>query len=214
MRRAYLLTGYRLFFGLLGFSAVITEVATLHQRGRLDAFNFFSYFTIQSNLIAVAILLLTASLFSQALPAHTLAMVRGAATLYIVTTGIVFSLLLAGIEGAEFTAVPWDNWVLHYIMPLAVAVDWFVDLPAERLPWRRAIVWLLYPLAYVVYSLIRGPVVGWYPYPFLNPAPHGYIAVVGTSIAIALGLAAFIWVLTRFTGVARPDSAQGPDGIC
>jgi len=206
MRTRYLLTGYRLVFGLLGFSAVVTEVATLRERGRFAPFNFFSYFTVESNLFAIALLLLSASAFAPALHRHShpWAMLRGAATLYMVTTGIVFAVLLAGIEGAEFTAVPWDNIVLHDLMPLAVAVDWVVDLPAHRLTFRHAAVWLVFPLAYVVYSLIRGHFVGWYPYPFLNPSAHGYSGVAGTSVALALVLAVFLWVLTRLTGFARP----------
>jgi len=182
----------------------VTEVATLQERGTFAPFNFFSYFTVESNLFAIAMLLLSASAFAPGLPRHPWAMLRGAATLYMVTTGIVFAVLLAGLEGAEFTAVPWDNIVLHYLMPLAVAVDWIVDLPAHHLTFRHAAVWLVFPLAYVVYSLIRGHFVGWYPYPFLNPSAHGYSGVAGTSVAIALALAVFLWVLTRFTGVARP----------
>lgn len=192
--------GYRLFFGLLGFSAVVTEVATLQARGKLAPYNFFSYFTIESNLFAVVVLILSASALAQGMHSHPLALLRGAATLYTVTTGIVFALLLAGIEGAELTAVPWDNTVLHYIMPLALAVDWFIDLPKQRLTFRQAAVWLVFPMAYVVYSLVRGHFVHWYPYPFLNPNEHGYGAVAGTSVAIAVAVAVFIWVLTRFTG--------------
>ncbi len=206
MRMGYLLTGYRLVFGLLGLTAVVTEVATLQERGRFAPFNFFSYFTVESNLFAIAMLLLGASAFAPALHSRSRpwAMLRGAATLYMVTTGIVFAVLLAGIEGAEFTAVPWDNIVLHDLMPLAVALDWVVDRPAHRLTFRHAVVWLVFPLAYVVYSLIRGHFVGWYPYPFLNPSAHGYSGVAGTSVALALTLAVFVWVLTRLTEFARP----------
>ncbi len=204
MRTGYLLTGYRLVFGLLGFSAVVTEVATLRERGTFVPVNFFSYFTVESNLFAIALLLLSASAFASGRPRYSWAMLRGAATLYMVTTGIVFAVLLARIEGAEFTAVPWDNIVLHDLMPLAVAVDWVVDRPTHRLPFRHAALWLAFPLAYVVYSLIRGHLVGWYPYPFLNPSAHGYPAVAATSVALALVLALFVWVLTRLTGFARP----------
>jgi hypothetical protein len=113
MRKGYLLTGYRLDFGLLGFSALVTEAATLQERGKFAPVNFFSYFTVESNLFAAAVLLLGASAFAPGLRGYPWAMLRGAGTLYMVTTGIIFAVLLAGIEGAEFTAVPWDNIVLH-----------------------------------------------------------------------------------------------------
>ncbi len=208
MHKGYLLTGYRLFFGLLGFSAVVTEAATVQARGKAPLLNVFSYFTIESNLWAAAILLLSASAVAPALPGRLLALLRGTATLYMATTGIVFAVLLAGIEGVAFTAVPWDNIVLHYIMPVAVTVDWFGDLPTHRLTFGRAAVWFVFPLAYVVYSLIRGPGVEWYPYPFLDPRTHGYSGVAGTSVALAVAVAVFIWVLTRFTGRTRSGPGQ------
>ena len=81
-------------------------------------------------------------------------MLRGSSTLNMIVVGIVFSLLLAGID-AELTAVPWDNTVLHYIMPVFVALDWYVDLPKVRIGFKRALVWMAFPTAYVTYSLIR-----------------------------------------------------------
>jgi hypothetical protein len=199
VQKRYLLTGYRIFFAFLAFGAIVTEMATLAERGKLAPFNLFSYFTIEGNVIAAAVLVLSVLAVAQDMPVRLLAMLRGAATLYIVIVGIVFSVLLASIEGAEFTAVPWDNWVLHYIMPIAVAVDWFVDLPGAVITFRDGLVWLAFPVAYVIYSLVRGYLVGWYPYPFLDPATHGFGAVVFTSIGIAVFAAALAWFLTRFT---------------
>jgi len=80
---------------------------------------------------------------------------RGAAALYMATTGIIFSVLLAGLD-VELTAVPWDNLVLHYIMPAAMLLDWIINRPKHRISFKRALVWLVYPLAYVAYSLGRG----------------------------------------------------------
>ncbi len=129
-----------------------------------------------------------------------LAWLRGAATLYLAITGLVFSLLLAGLEGVEFTAVPWDNIVLHYLMPAAVVLDWAVAPPVRRIPFQRGLLWLAYPLAYVVYSLIRGHSSHWYPYPFLDPGPRGYTGVIQSSIGIAISAAVLVFVLTLVTG--------------
>ncbi len=50
--------------------------------------------------------------------------------------------------------------------------------------------WLIFPLVYVIYSLIRGPYVDWYPYPFLDPRAGGYdgVAAYAAGIAIAMGI--------------------------
>src|SRR5689334_7016109 len=174
MRRPAWLLVAKVAFALLGFSAVVTELATLAERDRLVASNFFSFFTIQSNLLAVVALLLGACSRSTGSRRDLLDWFRGAATLYMVITGIVFSLLLSGLEDAELTAVPWDNVVLHYVMPVVLLGDWLVDRPDRPVPFTRALVWLVFPLAYLAYSLIRGPIVDWYPYPFLDASVKGY----------------------------------------
>jgi len=197
MKRNYLV-GYKLFFGLLGFSAIVTEIAAIAVRGQWNPGNFFSYFTIESNVLAVVSLLLGAFLVYAKKRSKKADYFRGAVTLYMVVTGIVFSVLLSGIEGITLTAVPWDNVVLHYIMPVAVALDWIADRPTY-ISFKKALPWLLFPIIYLVYSLIRGAVIGWYPYPFLNPENGGYGQVVLTSVVIALVGVVLVYVVTRFS---------------
>jgi hypothetical protein len=199
VNKTYLLIGSRIFFALLGFSAIVTEIATLSERDRFIPSNFVSYFTVEANLFAVIVLVLSALALASNRQSGSVALLRGSSTLNMIVVGIVFSLLLADID-AELTAVPWDNAVLHYIMPVYVALDWFIDLPKVRITFKRALVWMVFPIAYVAYSLIRGRFVGWYPYPFLNPVERGYLGVTITSVEIALGAAGLIWVLARFTG--------------
>ncbi|HTE21734.1 MAG TPA: Pr6Pr family membrane protein [Candidatus Limnocylindria bacterium] len=191
------LTGYRLVFGLLGLSAIATEIVVLIGRGRFAPANFFSYFTIESNLFAACVLMLGGLMLARGQKTSGLGMLRGAATLYMVVTGLVFTLLLSGIEGAEFTAVPWDNIVLHYMMPVVVFADWLVDPPKSRIAFKKALVWLAFPLAYFAYSLVRGHFTDWYPYPFMNPSEKGYISVAGTGILIAAAGVGLVWLLSR-----------------
>lgn len=48
---------------------------------------------------------------------------------------------------------------------------------------------LLYPLAWVAFTVIRGILTNWWPYPFLDPAgPNG----VGGVVAYIVGIAAFM----------------------
>ncbi len=195
------LASFRVFFSLLGFSALVTEIATLSERGRFIPVNFFSFFTVEANLFAILILLASALVPVNNNRDDRLALLRGSSTLNMIVVGIVFSILLAGLD-AQLTAIPWDNTVLHYIMPVFVALDWFIDLPKVLISFKRALVWMAFPITYVTYSLIRGHFVDWYPYPFLNPNEHGYVGVAITSVVIAIGAAGLIWVLVRFT---RPE---------
>lgn len=194
----YLLMTSRILFALLGFSAIVTEIATLSERNRFIPVNFFSYFTIEANLFAVIVLLLSALALASNKQSERLALLRGSSTLYMMVVGILFSLLLAGID-AEFTSVPWDNTVLHYIMPLFVTLDWFIDQSPVHITFKRALVWMIFPIAYVAYNLIRGHFVGWYPYPFFNPTENGYISVAMITAGIVVGSAGLIWVITKFT---------------
>ena len=203
MKRNYLV-GYKVFFGLLGFSAIVTEIAVLWSNGKLIPANFFSYFTIESNVIAFVVFLFSAFYVFAGKKSTKLDFFRGAATFYMVVTGIVFSVLLAGIEGAELTAVPWDNVVLHYLIPIAIAFDWIIDTPSRRIAFKNAIWWLIFPLAYLAYSLLRGPIVGFYPYPFLDPAHGGYAAVAVTSIFIMIGGLVLVFIISR-VGAKQKD---------
>lgn len=196
MQKKNLLMGYRVFFVLLAFAALITEIAVTHERGTFVPANFFSFFTVESNSLAVIILLASTLALARNKQSRLMAILRGANTMNMIVVGIVFLLLLSGLENAEFTAVPWDNTVLHYIMPIAVAVDWFIDIPKLRITFKQALSWLLFPAAYAIYSLIRGHFVGWYPYPFLNPSQHGYASVAATSIVLMFGALGLAWMLT------------------
>lgn len=193
---------YRLIFGLLGLSAIATEVVVLLQRGTFMPANFFSFFTIQSNLMAAFVLVTGGVLLLCRKPGLPI-LVRGAATLYMLVTGIIFALLLSGLDAGVLTAVPWDNTVLHYLMPLAVLGDWLLDPPKQRIAFRRAAVWLLYPVVYLVYTLIRGHFVGWYPYPFLHASNRGYIAVVLTSVGVAAVIVCLAWLVATRQALIR-----------
>ena len=173
MTRSRILGAVRLAFTLLALTAVGTQLALGLQREIFVVANFFSFFTIESNLIGAFVLLLTGVGALRSADPGRFALLRGAATLYMTTTGIIYFLLLRGLEASLQTPVPWINTVLHYVMPLVLLIDWFVS-PARRITFTRALVWLLFPLAYVAYSLIRGSIVGWYPYPFLNANEQSY----------------------------------------
>ncbi len=188
LRSQMFLISYKIFFALLSFGAVVTEIATLVERGYFTPLNFFSYFTIQTNILVFVTLLLSA-LALAAGRERRLDVLRSAVTVYILVVGIGFSLLLARMEGLVLTAVPWDNTVLHYIIPAAMLVDFLIDRPKRALSFKKSLVWLLFPVLYVTYALMRGAMTGWYPYPFLNPATSGYGSVALTVIGLfVLGL--------------------------
>lgn len=172
---------YRLLFSLLALAAIVVQLADLAGKGILNPVNYFSYLTIQSNLIGVAVLLIGAATW-RAARSSTMELARGGAVVYLTITFVVFALLLSGTD--VDTAIPWVDTVLHKIFPLVVIVDWLIDPPVARLTLRQSLVWLVYPLVWVGYTLVRGAIAGWYPYPFLDPANGGYGSVAAYVVAI------------------------------
>jgi hypothetical protein len=117
-------------------------------------------------------------------------------------TGIVYALLLSGLEDSLQTPIPWVNFVLHYLFPFVAFADWFIDRPARKVTFTQSLWWLVFPIAYLIYSLVRGPLVGWYPYPFLDPANGGYAAVFVTAVCIT---AAAVVLCALFAKLSAPQ---------
>jgi hypothetical protein len=206
-KRRILIVG-RLFFALLVLTALVSQLV-VHIRHGFDVVNFFSYFTNLSNIFASIVFLIGAiSLLRQREPTVTDDLVRGAAAAAMVVVGIVYGLLLRNEDLG--TLQPWVNTVLHFIMPLAVVADWIYQPPKSRLTIQQVWFWLIYPLVYLVYTLDRGAVVGFYPYPFLNPAKAGGIgAVVLYCIAIFAVFLLVSWGLIALGNtLARPASPK------
>lgn len=89
--------------------------------------------------------------------------------------------------GGSFFAQARD-WTLHGVLPAAFLLDWLIDRGKTVLPWRSMLYWLIFPLLYCFYSLVRGPISGWYPYYFLDPGHQGSYAVVALGCAVILVL--------------------------
>jgi hypothetical protein len=185
-------SGLRLLMAAAVVAAIITQLANTISVGN-SVTNFFSFFTIQSNIIG-AVAMVTAALAGEtARRSVWLSQFRGAATLYMGITGMIFSLLLSGADVQ--TPIPWVNSVLHYVFPLFIVIDWLVDRSVRPLSFRQGLIFLAYPIAYGVYTLIRGPIVDWYPYPFLDPRTLGYPYVAVMMVFVAIVGLALAWLL-------------------
>ncbi|GAA4255191.1 Pr6Pr family membrane protein [Dactylosporangium darangshiense] len=142
----------------------------------------FVYFTVQSSVVIAAV---SAVAVFRAVPAP----VRGAATLYSVITGTVYHALLANPSSPFYQedsgAHTVHNLLLHTVTPILAAVTWLV-IERERVRWWLAAVWLAYPLAYLVFALVRGAFVHEYPYPFVDLDKEHALGVTRNSIGFTL----------------------------
>lgn len=193
-----MIASYRTIGGLLTIVAIAYQVHAGLEHPRFSVADYFSYFTVLSNLFAAGILLVGAGRRDRP-RSRTFELLRGAAVLYMLTTGIVYAVLLSG----NHVSTPWVNTVVHRVMPVVLSVDWLLDAPGVALQAKRALSWLSFPLVYLIYTLVRGPIVHWYPYPFLDPRlSGGYLRIAGNCLAIAVGLIAMTRVIV-WAGNAR-----------
>jgi hypothetical protein len=176
--------------------------------------NFFSFFTIESNVLAVVALACggfwaLAHRGSTAEP-RWLAILLMCASTYMIVTGVVYNLLLRGIELPQGSTVGWSNEVLHVVIPIIMLADVLFAPRRRSLGWSAVGIAAIFPIVWVIYTLIRANLViapasgkpSWYPYPFLDPAqPGGYGGVslyVLLIAAIIIGAAALVvWVGRR-----------------
>ncbi|WP_193106681.1 Pr6Pr family membrane protein [Brachybacterium sp. FME24] len=185
--------------------------------------NFFSYFTILSNLLAACVLLVGAIWLMRhrhgtVVEPAWLATLFACATTYIVVTGVVYNLLLRSISIAGISDA-WTNETLHVVIPLVLLGDAFLAPKRRALPWRAIAVVVVFPIIWVLYTMVRanlvvGPLTGdpwWYPYPFLDPhlVPGGTLGVAGYIVGIAVAITAVaagvVW-LGRYR--ARPATSS------
>jgi hypothetical protein len=220
----------RAVMALLTLAAVIAQLAssigqTLDKGGSVPGLvvNFLSFFTIDSNIATVVVLAIGAVLLLTRTDDDPLwfTALRAAVVTYMVTTGVVYNLLLRNIPLPQGQTVLWSNEVLHVIAPAYMLLDWL--FAPGRAPLRRRIVWAIaaFPIVWAVYTLIRAPFAAdpntgaqpWYPYPFLNPetSANGYLSVAFYIVLIAAVILCagygVVWVSRRWRG-SRPLPAD------
>lgn len=165
--------------------AIVAQFVSTASGTTINPFNFFGYFTIQSNLIAaIAFFASALFIFRNKIQPEWVIYLRALATILMVIVGIVYNTLLAGLELDGSFNVPWSNDILHIVIPIYAALDWLLFGDRPKLPFSRLWVMLIYPIVWLVVVLIRGATDGWVPYPFLSPT-NGYLSVAIYSIAIA-----------------------------
>lgn len=169
---------------------------------------FFSYFTIQSNLLAAGTALALATR-----PAHDGPMwrvLRVSAILGMTVTFMIYMAVLRPIVHLHGISKLTDI-AFHYIAPLLTVVGWFLFGPWPRIDTRSLLRHLAWPFSYLVYVLGLGAISGWYPYPFINVGKLGYPHVLLNALALTallLFTGAIFRVLDTWRGGAKAQPLE------
>ncbi|MER6976962.1 Pr6Pr family membrane protein [Streptomyces carpinensis] len=202
---------YRLLVAAAAAAAVTAEMLIG------PPFRVLSHFAIQSN-IAVALVLTFSARRAWATRRPVPAALTGAVVLYVTMSAVVYHLFLTetsppfSITGAPGTHHLWQSvagHLLHTAVPIAALLDWLLLTAPAHLHLRQAPAWLLYPLAYLAFSLTRGELLpsgaaDRYLYPFLDVARHGYKHVLANALLLGLSFYALAILLVAVDH-ARPN---------
>lgn len=152
-----------------------------------------AYFTVLSNLTALVLMLNTA------ITGHISAKTAGVLTVVMITVGLGYHILLAGIWVPTGLAW-WADQGLHTAVPILSVMWWAGFAPKAGLTGRDGLEWLVWPIGYAAYALTRGINSGFYPYPFLDLSVLD-ISRVALNVA-GLG-AMFVALALLLIGIAR-----------
>ncbi len=180
-------------FGLsMGIVAIVLQFCfMLHNRTASvpeTIVRFFSFFTILTNfLVAVAFTSIAAGSKVKRNSLFFRPSVCTAVTVYILVVGLVYNVILRW----QWHPKGWEKLadeLLHTIIPLYVFLYWWLFVPAQTLKWKNVLPWLLYPMIYCIYTLIRGSFADFYPYPFMDVMKLGYSTVLMNSVYVMLAI--------------------------
>lgn len=173
----------------LVMQTVITAGATTGHfhtpAGRIG--NLFCFFTIDSNIVVAVVSALLAVRLDR--ESTIFRVFRLVGLVCIVVTGVVFHLVLADqqdLRGWSFVA----DLLLHTVVPILYPVGWLLFGPRGAVSPRIVGLAVLPPIAWLVFTFIRGPIVHWYPYPFLDVLANGYVSSLVNCAFVALLLLA------------------------
>jgi len=180
---------YRIIAGLIGTLAVLALVAHIALRssrsGLVSALWWSGgYFTILTAGLTAASFLLIAWT-GRRLPYGWMGML----TMSMIMVALVYHVMLAHLFSPQGVR-GWTNQAFHTFLPAAILWFWLMEVTRNgpRVT-ARPLTWIIWPMGYGVYVLVRGAFTGWYPYPFLNVARLGWDGVLPNLAGI---LAAFV----------------------
>ena len=167
---------------------------------------FFSYFTIQSNLLVLASVL--PLMRDSDHDGRVWRVLRLASLLGITITGLVYVVVLAPLDHPHGIHA-WTNAGQHYVSPVMTVLGWLLLGPRPRFTM-SAVGWaLVWPVMWIAFTLAHGAATGWYPYDFLDVSALGY-AVAVRNLGLVVLVALVFLLLFRLVDRRLPATDADP----
>lgn len=161
---------------------------------------FFSFFTILTNILVASYF--TSQIISSKGNSRNLFSKTGtltAITVYITVVGLVYQIALRHLWKPTGLQMIVDE-LLHTIIPTLAIIYWFLYEQKSELKWKMIPKFLLYPLFYLAFILVRGQLSGFYPYPFINVTTLGWTQTLINSIVL---FGVFLVLSSFFVGIGK-----------
>lgn len=185
-----------LVLALIGWATLITRLTVRIQTEEVPAYEsvirFLSYFTILSNLlITIFFTIMVLKPDGKGFWHKPGTLTALAAIMTFV--GIIYHITLRPIwnpEGLDLIT----SEIHHTLVPLGTILFWYLYETKGVAPFSNLLKWLLYPVIYIVYVLIRGTFSDFYPYYFLDISTNGLDKVLINAMALFVVITLFIFI--------------------
>lgn len=223
---------FRLTAFILGTVGIIMNLSISNQIGVM-----FIYFTIQTNIfIAILFGVLSVLTIIQIKKdgrygevAHINLSLQLAIIFFITITGLVYATMLSWVNFgmAEVSLTKQvvgkiGNILVHYVVPIMALVDWIIFMPHGKIKLYHAFIWLIYPIVYDIFVMIRGTfggplrisadgVASYYPYPFIEVTTleWGRVALITAGMVVGfIGLGLLMIFIDRTLGKHQKNSLK------
>lgn len=191
----------RLALASLLLAALVSRLFIVMSRAEMAPVELLGSFTVLANILA-AMMLLALAIRPAFDDSARFAPFRGAVTVYMAVTALLFAAQLTFPGIIPGVTEPWVDWTLRSIAPLAVVADWLIHPPTAAIATTATVIWTLPPVLYLGFTLVRGAITDDYPYSFLDPRETGgHVSVAiwsGAAVIVILGISlAFRWWSAR-----------------
>lgn len=183
----------KIFSLLIGVTALFAVVAQFYLMFDITTVStaettirFFSYFTILTNSLVATCFLWMFFRLNRLDSERTLHIPSyyTAITVYILVVGLIYQIILRPLWKPERFNKIVDE-LLHTVVPLCTFIFWMLYGRTKTIPYSSIPTWLLYPVIYLIYIIIRGYYSDFYPYPFIDVTALGHAKVAINALLVA-----------------------------
>ena len=196
----YSLALSRLALGLALIGSVTWQVTDRIANDLFRPAEYFAYFSIVTAIVAGLFLITTGfGLLLNIEDTKWVEVARLSLAVALIVVGVVYHALLAGaandVRDGDYAWPVLPNEIIHTYAPILAVIEYLISVKAFRIRL-RAFVWVaVFPITWLVLSIVRGIATNWWPYWFINP--NGEAGLVGmltyisaiTVFFLVLGLA-------------------------